>query len=460
MQARQQEQHQAVAQGETSDSMIGFDFLALSGFDSTRRISNSDTSTTDSSESVETKMRKNRKDSAKTSHEKQSPSHSGKASPMSQSVRTNSSHEDYLPSHRHRDDTGPGARSEPPGLHKSEVDTLVQQLHNARVTADTSLHALADLRTEHSILLDQLAQVKLEKAELDGYVGQLRMLVKSVEMERKAAVEKCEKLDHELQQTENALVKARMKCADFEDDRSTASGELHKLGSFVHELNKAGLIKVELPGEISRIVLSCASISSHNSNSNPNPNSNTSYKFIPRDSQPNTAQKASKSKYSLLQSFGMGGGGNSNSNSNNNNSGDTNPVDNTPRSMNYGVGGRFSHSLHRGTLGGGMRHSTSLSTASPPANIDLINDVVSFARSSVGNASSPSSRRPNVDHSRPYRNSRIPSKSINPSLFGITSSGSASPSPNVSANTSPNPSPNASANTNVSVSGADGNTNI
>ncbi|OLY84180.1 GTPase-activating protein GYP5 [Smittium mucronatum] len=115
------------------------------------------------------------------------------------------------------------------------VEPLRRQLHDARVTADTNLHALASLRAEHELILSELARVKLDRAELESSLDEMQRTAKNMEIEKNHLLEQLISSKSSLDSTETALIKSRLRLADSEDMCFSLKGMMETASEYVEK---------------------------------------------------------------------------------------------------------------------------------------------------------------------------------------------------------------------------------
>lgn len=117
------------------------------------------------------------------------------------------------------------------------LEPLQIQLHNARVTSDTHRDALVALQADHEGLREELAIVKTDRAGLAEENETLRMKLRKMVAECNRTQEIAKEGKERAEQSEDALIKARMELAEADEERALLVKQLSNLRKFIAESN-------------------------------------------------------------------------------------------------------------------------------------------------------------------------------------------------------------------------------
>ncbi|PVU87876.1 hypothetical protein BB559_005839 [Furculomyces boomerangus] len=245
-----------------TDDITGFDFLTLSGFETTRGINNESSSNrssfSTSISSPENKSEYNYQNQQETENLNNNSGIQTKKSFKNEiniNKQDDSSNKDILDGKKNHTNNSTNnstsdqyvsdfaALSLNDNVAEDAFEPIRRQLHDARVTADTNLHALASLRAEHELVLTKLAQVKLDRAEMESYVEELKRTIKTLEAERYQLSDDIKKTEGKLEQTETALIKSRLKLADSEDKCFNLKEQMDKASDYIINKSARGVDK-------------------------------------------------------------------------------------------------------------------------------------------------------------------------------------------------------------------------
>ncbi|OMJ29804.1 GTPase-activating protein GYP5 [Smittium culicis] len=226
------------------DLVTGFDLLTLSGFEATQDHESSTIAhrRPESRASIRSKLEKSPSATSSTKNLKLS------NSPVKDSVLDTNELGDYISTETYsslnssnefiESNSFQHPMNSSNSMNKQNediVEPLRRQLHDARVTADTNLHALASLRAEHELILAELARVKLDRAELESCIDEMQRSVKLVEIDKRQLYEQLESTNANLDSTETVLIKSRLKLADSEDMCFALKGMMETASEYIEK---------------------------------------------------------------------------------------------------------------------------------------------------------------------------------------------------------------------------------
>ncbi|PIA12960.1 hypothetical protein COEREDRAFT_94835 [Coemansia reversa NRRL 1564] len=113
------------------------------------------------------------------------------------------------------------------------LEPLQQQLHDARVTSDTHRDALAAQQADSEMLRVELVVAKVERAALAEENERLRLQARRAEADRARAQQKADDAGQLAQRSEDALVAARIRLAEADEERSLLVRQLENLRGFI-----------------------------------------------------------------------------------------------------------------------------------------------------------------------------------------------------------------------------------